>query len=101
MKIEDYTKMGGTANAREEKKLMTSNSQEEEQENKIESGKMQDIPARKCSKSRFSGRKKTNNARAEAEQNIRHTLATGKDDNNKNQMSCCTFTGLSSQLWNQ
>lgn len=37
---------------------MTSSSQEEVQENKIESGKMQGIPVRKRSESRFSGRKK-------------------------------------------
>lgn len=102
MKIKDYTKVGGTANAREEKKFnMTSSSQEEEQENKNKSGKMQAIPVRKHYKSRFSVREKNNNARAEVELNIRYTLATGKDNNNKSQMSCYAFTDLSSQLWNQ
>lgn len=44
----------------EEKKISkTSSGQEEEQENKIKSGKIQDIPVRKHSKERFSGRKNT------------------------------------------
>lgn len=44
---------------------------------------MQEIPVRKHSKERFSGRKKTNNVRAEVERNIRHSLATGRQQQQK------------------
>lgn len=79
MKIKDYTKVGGTANAREEKKIIQRQAVRKRSKKirfKVEKCKVylwENTPNQDLVEG------KNNNARAEVEQNIRHTLATGKE----------------------